>query len=83
LCIDFPPERFFGEQRDPHSFFPFGFGNRTCVGKPFAMRQMLLVLRTATSTVELEVAPGYEPTPERSLVLIVPRAGMLMRRRSS
>jgi cytochrome P450 len=79
----FRPERFAGGQRHEHSYFPFGFGSRTCVGKPFAMRQMLLVLATAIRDVALEPAPGYVPTPERHLVLIVPRGGGLMRRRTS
>lgn len=77
----FRPERFLDGQRYEHAFFPFGFGSRTCVGKPFAMRQMLLVLATAVQSVELELAPGYQPTPARQLVLIVPRGGTLMRKR--
>jgi unspecific monooxygenase len=77
----FRPERFLGGQRYAHSFFPFGFGSRTCVGKPFAMRQMLLVLATAVKCVDLELAPGYRPGPARRLVLIVPRGGGLLRRR--
>jgi cytochrome P450 len=77
----FRPERFQSGQRYDHSYFPFGFGSRTCVGKPFAMRQMLLVLATAVGSVDLELAPGYQPKPARHLVLIVPRGGGLMRRR--
>jgi cytochrome P450 len=78
----FRPERFLGGRRYEHAFFPFGFGSRTCVGKPFAMRQMLLVLSTALYSVELELAPGYRPRPVRHLVLIVPRGGAMVRRRS-
>jgi cytochrome P450 len=77
----FRPERFLNGQRYEHAYFPFGFGGRTCVGRPFALRQMLLVLATAVRCVELDLAPGYRPTPTRHLVLIVPRGGNLMRRR--
>jgi cytochrome P450 len=77
----FRPERFLNGQRYEHAYFPFGFGGRTCVGRPFALRQMLLVLATAVRCVELELAPDYRPTPTRHLVLIVPRGGTLMRRR--
>jgi cytochrome P450 len=77
----FRPARFLNGQRYEHAYFPFGFGGRTCVGKPFAMRQMLLVLSTALRSVDLELAPGYEARPARHLVLIVPRGGARMRRR--
>ena len=50
------------------------------MGRPFAMRQMLLILATAARCGELELAPGYRPAPQRQLVLIVPRGGTLMRR---
>jgi cytochrome P450 len=76
----FRPERFLSGRRFEHAFFPFGFGNRTCVGEPFAMRQMLLVIATA-SAAGLELVPGYWPGPVRQLVLIVPRGGTVMRRR--
>ncbi len=75
----FRPERFQSGQRYEHAFFPFGFSGRTCVGKPFAMRQMQLVLGTAVRSASLELAPRYRPTPTRRLVLIVPRNGTLMR----
>lgn len=77
----FRPERFLHGRRYEYSYFPFGFGGRTCVGKPFAMRQMLLVLSTTVRSVDLQLAPGYRPAPARHLVLIVPRAGTPMRRR--
>jgi cytochrome P450 len=79
----FRPERFLNGQRYEHAYFPFGFGSRTCVGKPFALRQMLLVLATALRSVDLEVAPGYQLRPARHLVLIVPRDGGLMHRRQA
>ncbi|HEV3119333.1 MAG TPA: cytochrome P450 [Gemmataceae bacterium] len=76
----FRPQRFLHGERYEHAYFPFGFGSRTCVGKPFAMRQMLLVLATALRSVDLQLAPGYVPEPARHLVLIVPRGGTLMQR---
>ena len=51
-----------------------------CVGKPFAMRQMLLVISTAVRWAGLELDPNYRLAPARQLVLIVPRKGTLMRR---
>ena len=72
------PERFLNGQHYEHAYFPFGFGNRTCVGKPFAMRQMLLVIATTVQCADLELAAGYQLMPTRQLVLIVPRGGTLM-----
>jgi cytochrome P450 len=77
----FRPERFLNGHRYEHAYFPFGFGSRTCVGKPFALRQMLLVLAAALSSLDLELAPDYRPRPMRHLVLIVPQGGGQLRRR--
>lgn len=74
----FLPERFMHGQTYSYAFFPFGFGNRLCLGKPLAQRQMLLILATLLQEPGLALAPGYQPTPERQMVLIAPRAGTLM-----
>jgi unspecific monooxygenase len=77
----FVPERFMNGARYPYSFFPFGFGARTCIGKPFMLRQMPLIVSTIIQSTELALAPGYEPRPVRQMVLIVPKGGTLMVRR--
>lgn len=73
------PERFdptrFEQDLPPQGWFPFGLGARTCVGRPFAMRQMQVVLGTLLEQLHTELAPGYRPTPARRLVLIVPAGG--------
>lgn len=77
----FRPERFLNGQRYEDAYFPFGIGRRTCVGMPLALRQMQLTIAETLRTADLELAPGYVPTPARQLVLIVPRAGTPMRKR--
>ena len=77
----FRPERFLNGQRYEDAYFPFGVGRRTCVGMPLALRQMQLIVAEAVRAADLELAPGYVPTPVRELVLIVPSAGTLMRKR--
>jgi cytochrome P450 len=79
----FRPERFLHGRRYEQAYFPFGFGSRTCVGKPLAMRQMVLVLATAVGAAELRLAPGYRVAPARHLVLIVPQGGTPMRKAHS
>jgi cytochrome P450 len=71
----FDPARFAGPPIPAHAWFPFGLGRRVCVGMPFVMRQMQLVLKTLLSEVRLALAPGYAPAPVRRLVLVVPSEG--------
>ena len=74
----FKPERFSNGQDYKHSYFPFGFGSRTCIGESFAMRQMILIVSTIVSAALLDLVPGYQIRPERRMVLIIPRKGTRM-----
>ena len=74
----FVPQRFLNGHNYGHSYFPFGIGGRLCLGEPFAMRQMVLILSTFVAQAALEFAPGYEARPVRNLVLIVPCRGTLV-----
>jgi unspecific monooxygenase len=47
----FRPERFLERKFGPHEWFPFGGGNRVCVGMPFALYEMKVVLATLLSQV--------------------------------
>ncbi len=78
----FRPERFLAPAQpdDPRetSYLPFGLAPRTCVGRPFVLRQMRLVLHTLITTVRLSPRPGWHPRPVRQNVLIVPEGGTPM-----
>lgn len=74
----FRPERFLAGRTYEGAYFPFGFSPRTCVGRHFVMRQMILMTSTILRLADLALAPGYEPRPERRLVLILPKAGTRM-----
>jgi cytochrome P450 len=74
----FAPERFLNGHNYGHAYFPFGLGGRLCLGEPFAMRQMVLVLSTFLAQTALEFASGYAAGPARNLVLIMPRRGTLV-----
>jgi cytochrome P450 len=71
----FWPERFLQGRNYGHAYFPFGIGARLCLGETFAMRQMMLIVSTFLAEASLEFAPGYQPRPERNLVLIMPSGG--------
>ena len=49
----FRPERFLERKYAAHEWFPFGGGNRMCVGMAFAMYEMKVVLGTLFATVQL------------------------------
>jgi cytochrome P450 len=74
----FLPERFLQGRNYGHAYFPFGIGGRLCLGEPFAMRQMMLILSTFLAEASLEFAPGYQPRPKRNLVLIMPSGGTVV-----
>jgi len=47
----FRPERFLERKFGPHEWFPFGGGNRICLGMPFALYEMKVLLATVLSQV--------------------------------
>src|SRR3954469_23310617 len=47
----FRPERFLERKFGPHEWFPFGGGNRVCLGMPFALYEMKVLLATVLSQV--------------------------------
>jgi cytochrome P450 len=49
----FRPERFLERKFGPHEWFPFGGGNRVCLGMPFALYEMKVLLATLFSQARL------------------------------
>ncbi|MCA9621617.1 MAG: cytochrome P450 [Myxococcales bacterium] len=58
----FVPDRFLDEPIPKGAFIPFGGGSRTCLGKPFAMFQLQVVLGTLLSRFDVE--PIDWPAPK-------------------
>lgn len=73
----FRPERFLGTRPDPSAYFPFGLGDRVCVGRTLALRQMAVtagvILRDAPG---LRPATAWTPRPERRNLLVAPAGGV-------
>ena len=61
----FRPERFVGRTYSPFEYFPFGGGNRRCVGAAFALYEMKMLLATMLAHHRLELR---EDTPPRNVV---------------
>ncbi len=59
------------------AYFPFGGGQRLCLGNSFAMMEAALVVATLAQKFRLELSPGHSARPKPSLTLR-PRYGMKM-----
>lgn len=62
-----------------YAYFPFGLGQRLCVGMPFALRQMVLIAAQLLLHTQLELVEPERVRPVRAMVLIVPSGGPLLR----
>ncbi len=74
----FKPERFLEKQFSPYEYFPFGGGNRRCLGYAFALFEMKLVLATILSKVELKLLDKHPVKPSRRGIAFTPSGGVKM-----
>lgn len=72
----FRPERFLERKYAGHEWFPFGGGNRTCLGMAFALYEMKVVLATLFSQVSLTRLPGMRSKPIRRGLSLAPDDGV-------
>jgi cytochrome P450 len=80
----FDPERFTSEQvasRPRFAYFPFGGGQRQCIGNNMALLQMQLLLVMMAQRFRLQVVSGH-PVEYAFLVSLRPVHGILMKARS-
>jgi cytochrome P450 len=68
----FQPERFLKRHYAAHEWFPFGGGNRMCLGMSFALYEMKVVLSTLFATVRLARPPGSRSAPVRRGLALAP-----------
>jgi cytochrome P450 len=71
----FRPERFLERKFGPHEWFPFGGGNRVCLGMPFALYEMTVVLATLFSQVRLDRPIGARSRSRRYGIVLGPDDG--------
>lgn len=74
----FIPERFIINTYND-SYFPFGFGNRICIGKHFALQQMRVLLPDLFNIAELTVPDDSVTSSVRDNVLMVPKRDIIMK----
>jgi len=76
----FDPMRWTPEERarrTKFAYFPFGGGNRLCIGEHFAWMEGVLALATLAQQWQLRLAPGHK-VATRPSVTLRPRGGMPM-----
>jgi cytochrome P450 family 110 len=72
----FKPERWLERQFSPYEFYPFGGGNRRCIGGAFAAFEMRLVLATILRNCRLALAEKPPIAVKRRGVNIAPATGV-------
>jgi cytochrome P450 len=71
----FRPERFLERKFGPREWFPFGGGNRVCLGMPFALYEMKVLLATLFSQVRLARPAGARSRARRYGLVLGPDDG--------
>jgi cytochrome P450 len=74
----FRPERFLARRFAAHEWFPFGGGNRACLGAAFALHEMKLILATVLGAAQLVRPRGRRSSPLRRGLLLAPHDGTLL-----
>jgi len=74
----FRPERFLERKYAAHEWFPFGGGNRMCLGTAFALYEMKVVLSALFATRRLTRPPGQRSFPVRRGIALAPDDGAIM-----
>jgi cytochrome P450 family 135 len=71
----FDPDRMVGATLSPTTWFPFGGGNRRCLGAGFAMVEMRIVLGEILRRVELSTTTEPGEKTKLKHVIMTPRRG--------
>lgn len=72
----FKPERFLERQYSPSEYFPFGGGNRRCLGYALAQLEIKLVLATVLSNYQLALAENKPVKLQRRGFTLAPKGGV-------
>lgn len=75
----FNPERFLDHHFTPSQYYPFGGGNRRCVGAAFASYELAIALGTILQSHELELLDRDEVVPARRNITMGPSTGVRLR----
>src|SRR4051794_3696956 len=76
---EFRPERFLEGKPPAYMWIPFGGGVRRCLGAPFALLEMRVVLQTVLSRLDLTPLSGAVERSRAEGAIIVPDKGVRVR----
>ncbi|WP_211176378.1 cytochrome P450 [Brasilonema sp. UFV-L1] len=68
----FDPDHFLPEkvnQRPKFAYFPFGAGQRICIGKSFALMEANIILAAIAQRFHIELAPNQSVEPDATFTL--------------
>jgi cytochrome P450 len=76
--LDFCPQRFLGGTATTarSDYIPFGLGPRLCIGRDFALGEMVVVLSELLAEHRVSLPPGWSRPAPQTLVAVHPRGGM-------
>jgi cytochrome P450 len=76
--LDFNPERFMSEDENLHkNLHPFGAGPRICIGKHFAMMEIILAVAKIVPALDFILAPNQKIEAE-ALITLKPKNGIMV-----
>ena len=74
--FEFDPDRWNEDNGNRLKFITFSWGPRVCIGKKFAINEMLTLLERVLSKYTLSLEDGFEPVNRKNLVTQRPVGGM-------
>lgn len=74
--LAFRPERFLEAGTGRSSYLPFGLGPRLCIGREFALGEMVVVLSRLLGVHRVELPQGWTRPSPQAQVAVHPRGGM-------
>jgi cytochrome P450 len=74
--LAFRPERFLDAPAARAGYLPFGQGPRLCIGREFALGEMVVVLSRLLARHRVDVPPGWRRPTAQAQVSVHPRGGM-------
>lgn len=77
--LAFRPERFLDPGDARTAYLPFGQGPRLCIGREFALGEMVLVLGELLREHRIELPSGWSRPAAQAQVAVHPRGGMPLR----
>src|SRR5581483_750502 len=72
----FDPSRFLGEMTRRPDYLPFGQGPRLCIGRDFALGEMVVVLSRLLPSFRVELPDGWSRPEPEARVAVHPRGSM-------